>query len=72
MTTEKQTLTQNQISVLGAQAFHHDMLNQCMVRSCWNCEHMIEETITCELAGSTPPLKVIIFGCPAWKAHLPF
>ncbi len=42
------------------------------VTSCINCENFDKKGEICILAGSKPPARVIMFGCPAWLFDIPF
>lgn len=73
MSNEAKLLTPQEVRVLGADTFHREMLNRCLVTSCWNCANIDRETGGCSLAqGARPPLETATFGCQAWAPDIPF
>jgi hypothetical protein len=50
---------------------HQELVSNCIVRTCYNCE--LRDGEKCSLAPTyTLPVKVIIFGCPKWIPFIPF
>lgn len=42
-------------------------------RTCVNCQHFLEKSEQCMLAGyQRPPARVIAFGCEKFEEELPF
>lgn len=39
-------------------------------KNCVNCEHFVKDV--CELAGQTPPPRIIVVGCEHWDEGIPF
>lgn len=40
--------------------------------SCITCENFDEPAEICRLAGTRPPARVIVAGCPAFMENIPF
>ena len=41
-------------------------------RSCLTCQQFDEPTEVCALAGSRPPARTMVVGCPAYNLMPPF
>jgi hypothetical protein len=62
-----------------ARDIHKQMLAEGRYPSCYNCEHCAINTPgqpkdgpTCVLYQATPPVEVIVLGCPDWAIDIPF
>ena len=40
--------------------------------TCLNCVHFHRPTAGCTLYNQTPPLEVVVVGCPGWDQEVPF
>lgn len=52
--------------------FHKELVENCVLRSCLNCEYWLSSAGTCIPANARPPVDVIVFGCDNWARNLPF
>lgn len=48
------------------------LLDRGAVRSCLNCDNWRDDAQQCELYKEIPPAVVIVFGCDAHLADVPF
>jgi len=58
-------------------AFQERLIRTGQWRTCINCEYWTEipnsnRTMICGKWGQTPPLEVIVVGCPEWIDRIPF
>lgn len=52
--------------------FQKAILSHHVWRSCLNCEEWEHVKEVCRKVEQRPPAKVIVVGCPAWIADIPF
>jgi hypothetical protein len=63
-----------ELAVLAADAFHEEMIDKQMFRSCLNCINYEKKANLCMHYNSNPPPQVIVFSCKtkAWEGDIPF
>lgn len=61
------------LAALAANAFHEQMIESFIFRSCINCESFDEKQQFCNLYKSKPPAKTIVYSCGSgWISDIPF
>lgn len=61
------------LAALASKAFHEQMIEAFVFKSCINCENYDEKYQICNLYNSKPPAKTIVYSCgDAWVQDIPF
>lgn len=61
------------LAALASKAFHEQMIEAFVFKSCINCENYDNKFEMCSVYNAKPPAKTIVYSCDkAWVQYIPF